>query len=474
MIEPTSINSLPPEILTRIFYILISEPCQLDPLIFDDERPAEYSRYPGCLTQVCTLWRKIAISSRLLWCHIDLSPNSPYVDDLVARADAHLACAGELPIELHIAVDSRDAHTLEYEESYRLISLVSGRVTNLELAMQGPFRLYHRDILGLCFRHRPALTKLVLRSEAGYSNNFLVADSFDTTMTVDFWLLELDCTEEDIESCFAHITVLHLRGVFPIWSSNAYHGLVDLRLLSTGTWSDIREAELIIILQSSPGLRIVHFGLEIRDETPATQQVTLVNLPDLQFVNIFPDIDVTTRITISPGSLLRLLAPGTKPLQLSFEGFYLQDGGTLTEVERFFARSQVTQFYTRSVLPPPNLLLSYSAHLERVILDYFDSVSQDLLLLSWLNVNKSASLPRLKSLHITNSALLDHDLRVLLKYCPDGIVLDSCKVERNISRNDYCLSKFSATELLEIFPTIKVINHAVSEQEILNSNWDPC
>ncbi|KAH7335639.1 hypothetical protein B0J17DRAFT_667197 [Rhizoctonia solani] len=470
MVELTQVNSLPPEILIRIFHIVVAEPCELGLLLSDNNQHCP--RHPDYLAQVCTLWRRIAISSRSLWYHIDLSPNKPHAGDLVTRADTYLVRAGDLPIELHIAV--KDTWHFEYDELYRLISLASGRTVSLELNLEGPFRVFHHDIFGLLFRQRPALTKLVLRSNSDYCNNFLVPNSFDTTMTEeDLWPLELDSTEEDIERSFTLITVLYLRGIFPLWSSAAYRGLVDLRLLSTGTWSHIREAELIAILSSSPGLKILHFGLEIRDATPPIRRVNPVKLQDLQVVKIFPDIDIMTRTTLCPGSLLQLLAPGTKPLRLSFEGFYIHDAPTLNELERFLTRSRVTRLYTQAVLPPLNLLLRHSNNMEQVVLDYFESSFHTQLGSNfiWLPEDEAAYLPRLKSLHVTRSALFDSELHELLKCCPDGIVLNSCNIYRRIDVG-YPATTLGAVEMIENFPTVRIIDHTPYPEAASTAEWD--
>ncbi|KEP50428.1 F-box-like domain protein [Rhizoctonia solani 123E] len=94
------INTLPPEILTRIFQLVLAPPCNLHLLSDDDDE--HYPRYPDYLTHVCSQWRRIAISSRSLWCHIDLSCHEIYSVGLAARARAHVARSGELPLELHI------------------------------------------------------------------------------------------------------------------------------------------------------------------------------------------------------------------------------------------------------------------------------------------------------------------------------------------------------------------------------------
>ncbi|CAE6538302.1 unnamed protein product [Rhizoctonia solani] len=461
------INTLPPEILIRIFHLVLAQPCNLHLLVSNGEK--YYSRCPDYLAQVCALWRRIVVPSCSLWCHIDLSLYYPCSEALVARAGAHAARAGELPLELHIAVD--DNRSSEYNKILPLILRIAARVESLEFVLTGGFLGFHRRLFNLLLGQRPILTKLGIRSNGNYSNNFIVPDSYDRTrLEGHFWPLKLDSSEDELESSFAPLTVLHLRGVFPLWWSTAYHGLVDLRLMSTDKWSQIKEIELMTILMSSPGLRILHFGLAISHKTHTTTEVTPVYLQDLQVVKIFPDSAGGKNLL--PDDVLRLLAPGAKPLRLSFADYYITDPFLVMELEQFFAQSRVTRFYTRAVFPPLSTLLRYSAQLEQVVLDDFASNSCDILPCPWVNVDGLASLPRLRSLHITRSALFERELRLLLECCPDGIVLNSCNVDHDNDNGRPALTTLTTMELSELFPTVRTTSHILYPSEDPTADWD--
>ncbi|CAE6483199.1 unnamed protein product [Rhizoctonia solani] len=468
MIEQTmvTVNCLPPEILMRIFHIVVADPCTFYP--YYSSYTKQYYRYPrylDYLVQVCSLWRTIAISAQTLWRHIDLSPNKPFYDGLVYRAINYMARAGELPIELHIAVPETSSLALKHDEAHQLISLISSRVESLELTMAGSFQEFHRGVFKLLLCQRSALTKLVLRSQAYHYNCFLVATSFASPWEDDYTgPQKLDLTEEEIERSFASLTILHLRGIFPLWSSMAYHGLADLRLLSTNTWSYIQEKEFIDILKSCPGLQILHFQLEIHSPTPVAEKVTPVILQDLQVVKIITSIEEES--ALCPSNVLRILAPGTKFLRLSFEGYYRQKPGVIAEFERFFARSRVARFYSQTVLPPLDLLLHQSTHLDQVILNSIQT-SYHTRLSPWLEVDKLALLPRLRSIQITRSGLYDHALRLLLSYCPDGIVLINCDIYHS-----YDSTTFDAQEISKAFPTVVIMNGDVYSSRSPIADWD--
>ncbi|CAE6372333.1 unnamed protein product [Rhizoctonia solani] len=470
MIASTSINSLPPEILIRIFHTVLAYPCNHCPCF--PYRKQDYPRYPDYLAQVCTLWRRTAISAQTLWRHIDLSPNVPCSDRLITRAESHLARAGQLPIDIHISVNAIGAPALEYDKLYQLISLVSTRVESLEMDIAGPFQDFHRGVFKLLLCQHPSLTRLVLRPQAYHRNSFLVANSFPSTEAQRYsGPQQLDLTEEEIEILFAPLTILHSHGIFPLWSSRAYHGLVDLRLLSTDQWSDIRERDLITVLKSSPELKTLHFHLDIHDSTPTTEKLIPVTLRDLHVVKIFTSTIGAPSLCPSPSKLLRLLAPGTKPLRLSFEDFYTKDDMFTTELEGFFARSNVAMFYTRTIFPSLDLLLRHSNNLEQVVLDYFNYYFCTQTPAAEIEVDGFASLPRLKSLHITRSVLSDDELRLLLTCCPDGIVLKSCSI-RCRTAGEQTSTTLDALETVEAFPTVKISDHILSREYNPTADWD--
>ncbi|KDN38963.1 hypothetical protein RSAG8_09120, partial [Rhizoctonia solani AG-8 WAC10335] len=426
------INTLPSEIMTRILHLIREHPCSLHRRSASKSHETQHPSYPGYLAQVCALWRNTAISSSSLWCHIDLSPCQPRYNELVARAETYLTRAGGLLIELHIAGD--EDHRLKradqgYNDLYELISRISSRVETLELAVTKVSQGFictalRRLLLGQHLRFK----KLVIRSEfEDYNDTFISAEDVDSNLDesddelADF---RLDLTEEQIESSFAHLTILHLCGIFPAWSSAAYSGLVDLRLMSGFEWSHITEDEFVTILKSSPTLQILHFGIELYEPT---NTVTPVNLQDLQVVKIFTE-DYEGMYQ-RPARLLRLLAPGLKPLRLSISGHFKP--GTIfdMEMEQFFARSRMERFHTQVLFPAISLLLRQAAHLEQFVLDDFKCYNWDEPPSTWLGPDGLASLPRLGSLHIIRSSLLEDQLRLLVEYCPTGVVLYSCDVQ---------------------------------------------
>ncbi|CAE6493136.1 unnamed protein product [Rhizoctonia solani] len=465
------INSLPLEILTRIFHLVRVWPCGLDHL--SPRNKKRYPNYPYYLTQVCSLWRRTAVSSHPLWCHIDLSSDESYYGHLIAQAETNVARSGRSPLELHItngASGKFEWPHYAYEGLYEFVSHVSDRVESFELVVFGGFRGFHRSVFSrLLFSQNPTLTKLVLNSHQSHYDCFIVAPEFDPgeELDDDITAFTLDLTTDQIESAFAPITVLHLRGIFPLWSSVAYSGLVDLRLTSTNTWSKIQDVNLITILQSSPGLRILHFGLEIICLSTDGEQVPPVYLQDLQVIKIIPNNGFST--ALSPGSVLHLLAPGSKPLRLSFSSEYVPDNLTTKDFENFLLRATVARFYARTIFPPMITLLRHAPHLELVVFDDLGPDSLFKLGATWLAFDNLDSGQRLEHFHLTRSTISGDELRTMVKCCPTGLVLYSCTVGANSSGKPDGLS---TKELAEAFPTVRVTEHARYPVEDPTADWD--
>ncbi|CAE6449757.1 unnamed protein product [Rhizoctonia solani] len=455
-----SINSLPSEILTRIFQLVLAQPCTFQ--LSNNEM--HYPRYPDYFTRVCSLWRKIAIASRLIWCHIDISHNKPCCDRLVARANTYLMRAGELPIELHIMDDDHNTpgwREPDYDDLYRLVRKVSSRVETLQFGITKVtgFQKFHRDTFEGLFRYGPArLKKLVLRSNR---DAFIRAD-ISTYIEPDERTkdLILEHPEWAIETAFTPVTTLHLRGIFPVWSSKAYSGLVDLRMVSSNGDFQIEQMELITILRSSPALRILHFGLNLGESTPGIEETTQIHLKDLEVVKIFPELG-------SPRTprLLKLLAPGTKPLRLSFEDYHLLDAASLTDLEAFLARSRVARFYIGGTFLPINILLPHANHLEHVVLDAYVGDFGGISPPEGPHTDPLPLSPRLRSLHITRSSLLADELRLLSDHCPTGIVLHSCDIYWG-RESGY------AQDLSVDFPLVNVTEHTLYPFEEPTASWD--
>ncbi|KDN33136.1 hypothetical protein RSAG8_13775, partial [Rhizoctonia solani AG-8 WAC10335] len=152
------------------------------------------------------------------------------------------------------------------------------------MVVTGGFGPFHRCVLESLFSYNDSiLKKLVFHSGGEHLDAFIVPFSFELgDLDREFNNFALNLTERQIGRGFSTINTLHTHGIFPSWSSIAYHGLVDLRLLSTSYWSNTKEAQIISVLNSSPGLRIIHFGLQIQDSDPDVKHVPPVYLQDLQ------------------------------------------------------------------------------------------------------------------------------------------------------------------------------------------------
>ncbi|CAE6396726.1 unnamed protein product [Rhizoctonia solani] len=453
------INALSMDVLMLVFHYLRPQSCNVHYLDSSDRR------YPDYLTQVCALWRRIALSSRSLWSHIDISPYGPSCGGLIARAEAHAIRSGDFPIDLHIpqgAAGSPVRENRSYYALYEHISRISNRIGSFEFDISGDFRGFHRSVLSrLLLSRPPSLTKLVINSRYNHYNAFIYSADFEPGESdEEFEDFRLDLTEDEIENGFAALRVLRLQGVFPSWSSIAFRGLVDLRLLSTDSWSSIEEEELAIVLDASPGLQIFHFGLEIQD---SMLEIAPTHLEDLRVVKIFPYKSGIT--LLCPSSLLRLLAPGSEPLRLSFDNYYEPDTNFTVEFERFFARSTVTHFYTRGAFLPLSILLHHAKNLEQAILEDFEPATFGEIPSSWLDLPESPPL-YLKSIYVTASTLSESGLRLLVKSCPIGIILCSCDVE--LDNNEESMGE----EVSDLFPTVRVTNTPLYPQGDLTADWD--
>ncbi|KAH7325178.1 hypothetical protein B0J17DRAFT_742399, partial [Rhizoctonia solani] len=154
-----------------------------------------------------------------------------------------------------------------------------------------------------------------------------------------------------IEALWLPITVLKLSKCYVPWNSKAYHGLTELRLPGGPS---LNSSTLVSILQSSPQLRILELD-SFRSLSPddlLLQPIRLDNLEVLVLVGVQDNW---------LGLLLRLIAPGLKPLSLSLSNpcEYFTGFVSKVELQRFIARSNITRFCINKV---ENL-----SHLEEIL-----------------------------------------------------------------------------------------------------------
>lgn len=461
-----SVNRLPLEILAHIFHLLSANPCHKPP--FDGNPPVKYLRYPDCPANVCSYWRQAAVSSPALWTHIDLSPHLSNRDGYINYARNHSRNAGDVPLNVHLddqGCTSDDAHVMD-----DLVESLGPRMGSLDFIITTHnFLQFHRHMFEFMFPDLSPKIFKALRVDCKVSFRDPLIGGWDVdpiTRVInimygpDHYNLRpniLSQKEEIISNCLTGVTSLHLRGTFFEWSNMLYHGLVDLRLTSSpaGATPSIPKSALKSILSNSPGLRILHFSLGITLENVANHG-SLHNDPESGGPVYLPELEVVQvdsggiyygreerRMETSTGRLLRLLAPGSKPLRLTLEGPSFDQFFKPRVVKDFFSRSQVEKLCVKGGRPSMDDLLL--CHLPNLKVLVFDSCARLEEIHS--GINSAGNISCL----IRAARIQLNDLSSIAELCPEGLVL--CKVEvRDRGR------EMTGVELRKSFPTVQFIN----------------
>ncbi|KAH7325160.1 hypothetical protein B0J17DRAFT_682404 [Rhizoctonia solani] len=149
--------------------------------------------------------------------------------------------------------------------------------------------------------------------------------------------------EATAEALWRPVTVLRVKYYYPELTSSLFRGLTEINLGSDDRTSAISELGLILVLTLNHKLRVFQLGIEIVDYDLSSAPVAPIRLESLE--RLHPH-----HREVQVGLLLRLIAPGPKPLTLSITNPWssssTEEGPpeftSKTEVEKFFARSNVT------------------------------------------------------------------------------------------------------------------------------------
>ncbi|CAE6441642.1 unnamed protein product, partial [Rhizoctonia solani] len=357
----TTIHSLPPEILIHILSLTILDQHCLIQSNHNSPRVGLKLKDicgPDTLSRVCSLWRHIVRQFPSLWSHIDIALNHPLNPRLLARAKVLAARAGGAPLEIHVFDPD-----LEHEQKVRRFMLgqqgrssPSGprlepnKMSDFSFRLSTPMRIRSLDFNfmlreGLHTCHMSALEYFLAKSTPGVLTHFSMQSHVGTLSSFiepaddpqTFESVLLDIPSQLFENIWLGTTTLRLNGLCPHWGSKAYHGLVELRIgkrVPTMT-----EAQLVNILRSSPGLRVLRITTAIEYLTPSDESIVPVRLDDLEDLEVNDHAEMN--LTAS-GEILRWIAPGAKPLQLIFDGY--PSKGAIS----FCARSNVTRFFGKA------------------------------------------------------------------------------------------------------------------------------
>ncbi|CAE6417430.1 unnamed protein product [Rhizoctonia solani] len=227
----STINNLPPELLGHIFRLVRRfQPCaKRDYDTGDKPEPI----YPAVLSLVCSRWREIAFGIPTLWSHIDISTstllNRDRLGGLIQRYQDQ---AGQLPLDLHVFdCPGYEVSSRHPQPMLELTTQFASRAFSLDLDAGQTFEYeVHYEIVSNFFRQCTSgkFTRLTLTH---YGDNEFIKGYVD--FDEDFGGLFVDVPAERFEDIMSHVSTLRVNQVYPLWSSRAYHGLVELRLTGT-------------------------------------------------------------------------------------------------------------------------------------------------------------------------------------------------------------------------------------------------
>ncbi|CAE6480145.1 unnamed protein product [Rhizoctonia solani] len=331
------VNALPDEILGHVFYIALGlQPCFTninDPDLKFERKSIAFAQVPERLSHVCSRWRRLACSLPTLWQHIDINTDA---SDVLTRAYSRMNRAGRLLLDVHII-----GSLLDVRELNLWIASTAPRMRSFTLIISDQFET-HESVLATCFRNCSpgTLEHLTIWKECASGPG-------ETTLILNLDPLSPNFSTPEFDPVYRQLKSLRLRQVYLYWTSQAYHGLSELHLashqISQSELLNITVTHLVAILQSSPKLRVLRLDIRVVGDQPDIEGFSIpIRLDDLEVLDLSaesrePNLDQIERV-------LPLLAPGTKPLQLTIDD--LDEGKHLIlekAVQAFFTRSNVTR-----------------------------------------------------------------------------------------------------------------------------------
>lgn len=463
------ISILPPELLSHIFLRAHrQEPCFLK-----DRHALSYypSKSPESLSQVCSYWRSIALGTPALWTHIDLAPYSTSYLDFLGYAEIFAANTGHTPLNIHISMGGPIACLYHKPQLLKLCASIAAKAKSLKVRSLHVFSndeiSIFENLFGNCVPRK--LTRLVMMDgDETVLGGFMIAKDAERPADEEEEIWPLDIPHRHLEEVLRHVTVLRLAGLYPYWTSQAYHGLTKLHLTDRlGTF--ITVSQLASILRASPQLRFFYFGIAITDDGTSPEPVRLDNL------EVF-HLDVED--PLEHDGILRIISPGVKPLRMSTTlGQNEQPYSTGSEHSRFFARSNVTQLRVDLPYGAESLqlelpkLLALVPNLQVLSLDGFDlkpacKGSPD------PDDDTGSVSSRLANLHLASSTINPEVLRWVTETYPiQRITIDerTCWVESGGDPEDACRIQDCGNELLEICTAVKFVS---SIDPVKDENWN--
>ncbi|KAG8722744.1 hypothetical protein FRC09_005758 [Ceratobasidium sp. 395] len=317
------INLLPSEILIEIFKLSISNCSHSD-----------RGDFPYNLVNTCTSWRQIVLEIPYFWTHIDVGPGVPW-----GLSKLMLERAKTNPLHLHIDEHEipRWAHP-KPDEAYRPdpllrdLASILHRVHTLELSSDNLEGDFVGRMINLWLGHgdQDLVKRLSVYQQSG---DEVIFDDYHEVIVVKQ-------TSEHGKDVLLSLQILHLHGVRFNWDSNAYRGLVDLRLSfdRMSAIATISSLELVCILLASPMLAVLKLrGLEVT-YTENIPHAIPISLDHLRILNL-GDMRSDTLKHLLP--LIGLPKTSSAELRIGLE----IRGELEKELKAFLGQSPITTLY---------------------------------------------------------------------------------------------------------------------------------
>ncbi|KEP47561.1 F-box-like domain protein [Rhizoctonia solani 123E] len=449
-------SALPAEVLERIFQLA-------DDIQYNMNVKLPSPMFPEALSHVCARWRQVALSSHRLWSRIDVPIFSQSYKWLLLRGKTFASRATELDLHIFMTNDEMEGGSL-YSRLDRFCAGVGSKLRALQLTNG----VKARDGLGASML-TPLLNASFKYIEPGALDHIALIDHYpaqpefirssDTLSSCWYRPISIDIPQRQIDDVLGPIRSLWMENHFFPWKSPAYHGLVDLRLLTSGEARpiSIESAQLRNILSACPKLRTFHCGIEVVDTKTVAQDISEpVYLAELEYIHLR---------RMSPDQhqyLLPLILPGPKPISLSIQVAKPSPTEELfsTTVLDFFTRSNVVALYIKGHC------YTASLSLERLLKD--SPPSTRIIGLQSFNIDqenarpfsfKQSYLTQLECLNLTLCTFDINVLRGMADVCPIReikIFTPECFVYTVYSSKERVTSE-TLDELVAIFPIVKSI-----------------
>ncbi|KAG9125563.1 hypothetical protein FRC07_007103 [Ceratobasidium sp. 392] len=256
----TTVQDLPPEILTRIF--VASDTC------FTRDTTNRLHKFAS----VCKHWRQIAMN---MTAHVDVGPAVPS-----SLTKIQLERTGDHSIYVHV----RESAIVEDSATAEQVSTVIGlltphlhRIRVLEIESDSFSRKLVSPVLNLWLENgSQILSKTLMVSRPKVGAMLSPAESKRTLLS----------RSEYAQVMLKSLKKLHLQNVMFDWDSSAYRGLVELRLDFSCSRTSVSISQLIGILSASSALSIIELSYLDITNLPEWSSA-LINLTYLRVFTLF-------------------------------------------------------------------------------------------------------------------------------------------------------------------------------------------